>query len=259
MRSDDSGRYSFRSGEEPVNHAAQTLPKRKKITQAGIILLLCAAGLIWFLWWRSNQADQVLAEASLEQLQQIATENPQNARALYYLGMQLGRRGQKEESANALRRAAELKPDDEEIWSAAAGATNAQQGPEAAFQVMNEFLKRHPDSVKMKEQRASLLASLQRASDGFAAAKRYEEAILYYRMWLKEDPASEPAQQGLHRALQEGGRKTAGARDAFLTLAEVYEMQGHTLKADEARKQAEQIATETLKAPPKTNDSAINP
>ena len=81
---------------------------------------------------------------------------------------------------------------------------------------MNDFLKRHPDSVKMKEQRTSLLTSLQRASDGFAAAKSYKEAIQYYQIWLDEEPTATNAQQGLQKALQASGSKTEAASNAFV-------------------------------------------
>ena len=224
-----------------MNAAARPLPKQKRRTRPVMAILLCVIALAGYAWWRPIRAEQELQDASLEQLQQITTDNPQNARALYHLGLQLGRKQKQSDAFQALSRAAELKPDDEEIASAAAGAANAHQGPEVAFRVMNAFLKRHPESVKMKEQRTSLLSSLQRASDGSAAAKRYKEAIQYYTIWLKEDPTAAVAQQGLQKALKASGSKTKEAGNAFLTLASAYEQQGERTKADEARKQAEQI------------------
>lgn len=224
-----------------MNAAVQPIPKKKRRARPVMAVLLCVIALAGYVWWRPIKAEQELEDASLEQLQQITAANPQNARALYHLGLQLSRKQKSADAFQSLSRAAEMRPDDEEIASAAAGAANAHQGPEAAFRVMNVFLKRHPDSVKMKEQRTSLLSSLQRASDGSAAAKRYKEAIQYYAIWLKEDPTAAAAQQGLQSALKASGSKTKEAGNAFLTLASIYEQQGERTKADEARKQAEQI------------------
>lgn len=224
-----------------MNASAQQLPKQRRRVLPIIALLLCVLALAGYLWWRPIQAEQALEDASLEELQQITKQNPEHARAFYHLGIALGKKGQKQAAYDAQARAAKLAPNDEEIWIAFAGATNGMQGPEASFGVMKDFLKSHPDSAKMKEQRVSLLSSLQRASDGFAASKRYKEAIQYYRMWLTEDPTAANAKQGLEKALKESGSKTEEAGNAFLTLAKVYEQQGDRTKADEARKQAEQI------------------
>jgi tetratricopeptide (TPR) repeat protein len=224
-----------------LNASAQPLPKQGTRKPLVIGLLLCVIALAGYLWWRPLQAERELEDASLERLQQITAERPEDARAFYYLGLSLGRKGQKAPAFDALSRASKLAPDNEEIWIALAGTTNGLNGPEASFRVMHNFLKRHPDSAKMKEQRTSLLSSLQRASDGFAGAKRYTEAIQYYRIWLAEEPTATNAQQGLENALKASGSKTEEASNAFLALAEIYEKQGERTKADEARKQAEQI------------------
>jgi tetratricopeptide (TPR) repeat protein len=191
-----------------VNASAQQLPKQARRIPVGLLVLLLLVLTVWYFWWRPLQGEQALEEASLEELHKITAENPKYARAFYYLGLSLGRKGQKGPAFDALSRASELAPNDEEIWIAAAGAMNGMKGPEASFRVMNDFLKRHPDSAKMKEQRVSLLSSLQRASDGFAASKRYKEAIQYYRIWLAEDPAASNAKLGLEKALQASGKRT---------------------------------------------------
>jgi tetratricopeptide (TPR) repeat protein len=237
--------------EKPLN-ASVPLPRktgRRVFLAIALTALLIALG--GYLWWRPIQAERALEDASMEELTQITTQRPNDARAFYYLGLRYERASpkvtdqertrQKVAAYDALSRATELAPDEEEIWTALAGAANALKGPKASFSVMNSFLKRHPDSIKMKEERASLLVSLQRASDGFAAAKRYPEAIQYYQIWLEEEPTATSAQQGLQKALQASDSKTESASNAFLTLAKLYEQQGDPIKADEARKQAEQI------------------
>ena len=65
---------------------------------------------------------------------------------------------------------------------------------------MDEYLSMHPNSVKMKAERNSLLVSLQRASDGFASKKLYPQAIQYYHEWLVGDPNSSDAKKGLAAA-----------------------------------------------------------
>jgi tetratricopeptide (TPR) repeat protein len=198
-----------------VNASTQQPPKKARPIALLIVLFLLLILPVWYLWWRPMQAERALEDASLEELQQITSERPEYARAFYYYGLRLGRARQKAPAYDALSRASELAPDDEEVWIAAAGAANGMKGPEASFRVMNAFLKRHPNSVKMKEQRASLLISLQRASDGFAAAKRYKEAIRYYRIWLAEEPTASNAKQGLEKALQASG-KPAEAKEGNL-------------------------------------------
>ena len=197
-----------------MNAAAQQHPKRGRTVLLLIGILLLPVLLVWHFWWRPIQAERALEDATVEELQKITSERPNDARVLYHLGLRLRRERKQAPAADALSRASELAPDDEEIWIAAAGAANGEKGPEASFRVMNAFLKRHPDSVKMKEQRASLLSSLQRASDGFAAEKRYEEAIRYYRMWLAEEPSAANAKQGLAQAQKALAEKRTGETGA---------------------------------------------
>src|SRR5579862_6730375 len=125
-----------------------------------------------YLWWRPIQTERDLRNASVEQLRKITSERPGYTRAFYYLGLRLERARQQAPAFDALSHAAALDPEDEEVWIAASRTANDLNGPEASFRLVDDFLKRHPDSAGMKKQRASLLSSLQRASDGFAVAKR---------------------------------------------------------------------------------------
>jgi cytochrome c-type biogenesis protein CcmH/NrfG len=173
--------------------------RRKRLPLILLAVVVLAGGVFWTL--RSRSQDN-LEEASLAELQEITKQRPEDARALYYLGVQYGKRQKKAESLRVLERAAQLAPDDEKIWIAKAGAVNSQQGPAAAFAVMRDYMKRHPESAAMKQERASLLWSLQRAAEGFGAAGRYSEAKAYYEMWLAEDPDNTAARQSYETMLK---------------------------------------------------------
>jgi len=172
--------------------------RRQPLAVALLLLLVPMAG---YLWWRPIQTERDLRNASVEQLRKITSERPGYTRAFYYLGLRLERARQQAPAFDALSHAAGLDPDDEEVWIAASRTANDLNGPEASFRLVDDFLKRHPDSAGMKKQRASLLSSLQRASDGFAVAKRNKEAIRTYEIWLGEEPTASNAQQGLVKAL----------------------------------------------------------
>lgn len=181
---------------------------RRVIAPLALLFLVLAGGIVAaYLWYGRAQAAHALEEASLEQLQQITAEQPRNARAFYYLGLQLTRAHQPVQAFEAQRRASELDPDDEEIWAAYAGATNAQSGPTEAFGVMNAFLKRHPGNAKLKQERDSLLAILKRGVGLYTQAKQYRLAIRSYRYWLAEEPNNAEAQQGLDLLLKKVGHK----------------------------------------------------
>ncbi|HZP81328.1 MAG TPA: hypothetical protein VFB21_06805 [Chthonomonadaceae bacterium] len=171
------------------------------------LLLLALAGIAAYLWYGRIQADRALEDATLEQLRQITAEQPRNARAFHYLGLRLTRARQPVQAFEAHARAAKLDPDDEEIWAAYAGATNAQHGPTEAFRVMDDFLKRHPDNTKLKQERDSLLAILKRGAELFTADKHYNEAIRSYRYWLAEEPDNAQAQQALDLLLKKVNHK----------------------------------------------------
>jgi tetratricopeptide (TPR) repeat protein len=174
---------------------------RVKLFVVVMLLLLGVAGAV-YAWWQPMQYEGKLSDASLDQLRTITSQRPNDARALYHLGWKLQRGRDKAAAYDAMMRAANLDKDSEEIWIAAAGTANDFKGTGAAFEVMDQYLKRHPESKKMRDERASLLVSLQRAADGFRGAKRYSEAVKYYHQWLAEDPNAAAAKQGLDEALK---------------------------------------------------------
>jgi tetratricopeptide (TPR) repeat protein len=195
-----------------------------------LLLLLPLAG---YLWWRPIQAERDLENASLEQLRKITSERPGYTRAFYYLGLRLEHAQHQALAFEALSRAAALDLDDEKVWIAASDAANGLNGPAASLRLMDEFLKRHPDSAGMKAQRASLLVSLQRAADDFAAAKHNKEAVRCYLIRLAEEPSAASAQQGLIKALQADGND----EETFLTLDRMVQqnpqfVEAHIILAD---------------------------
>jgi tetratricopeptide (TPR) repeat protein len=183
-----------------------TQPRERRVGRkswGGVLLVILAVGSGLAFWrLRPQQEESALAAASVEELRAVIAARPTDARAYFYLGKGLGRKRQNAPALDALSKAASLDRDDEEIWIEAAGTTNGVKGPAAAFQVMDDFLKRHPKSPNMQAERTSLLTALQLAADGFADKKRYPEAMRYYKIWLDEEPNSARAQQGLARSQQ---------------------------------------------------------
>jgi tetratricopeptide (TPR) repeat protein len=188
-------------------------PFRKNL-RLWIAALLLIGGGAAYLWYGRLNADSVLEEASLEELQQIVKDRPDYARAHLYLGRQLGKKRQFEPALQTLARATELEPDDAEIGAAYAAAVNAVEGQAGAFRVMNDFLKRHPDSQKMKTERDSLLGSLKRAAEGFAGGRQYADAAKYYRQLLAQEPNNASHYQGLGLVLA-GEKKIKEAKAAL--------------------------------------------
>jgi len=217
--------------------SASTLPaaKRRSFLPYGIAFVVILGSIAAYMWYGRIQAERALEDASLEQLQKITAERPGYARAFYYLGKQLGKRRQYGPAFDALSHAADLEPDDEDIWAAAAAAANAEHGQAAAFRIMDDFLKRHPDSRRMQEERDSLLGSIRRAAEGFAGTNRNAEAIRYYRQLIAQEPNNAQHHHGLARTLLMDGKQAEAfteldnavrldpnLADARLMLAEMY-------------------------------------
>ncbi len=197
-----------------LNASPQPQPKQRRRQPLSIVLLLLLIPLAAYLWWRPMREEYNLENASVQTLRKITSERPGYARAFYYLGLRLKRAHQLAPAFDALSHAAELDPDDEAVWVAAARTANDLYGPEASLRLVDEFFRRHPDSARIKAQRTALLTSLQHTADGLAAAKHNKEAIRYYRIWLGEEPTASNAQQGLIKALQAEGND----EQTFLTL-----------------------------------------
>ena len=176
-------------------------PTGAKIAWLLVALLVVAAyGMYqYFAKWKPVHDENALEDASLEEISAIAAREPNNPRALYHLGMRLLRKPDRGPSYKAFSRAAELAPNDEQIWVQYVGVTNTYKGPTAAFKVMDDYMKLHPNSTKMKSEHDSLLVSIQKAADGFRThvPPDYKDAATFYKIWLAEDPGSEQAKRGL--------------------------------------------------------------
>ena len=180
-----------------------------------VVVIACVVG---YVRYARVAADRALDNASVPELQKITAEQPNNARAFYYLGLNYSRERKPREALAAYTRAAELDPNDEEICAGKAGATNEVLGTTAAFQVMDAFLKTHPNSERMKLERSSLLTIIQRGIDMFTAGKyqSYPKALKSYGYLLAEDPNNVNAQLGYGLLLDKVGRKEE-ARQALET------------------------------------------
>src|SRR5690242_9030648 len=93
----------------------------------GVIVVVIAC-IVGYLRYARIAADRALDNASRAELQKITTEQPNNARAFYYLGLNFSRERKPREALAAYSRAAELDPDDEDACVGKAGATNAVLG-----------------------------------------------------------------------------------------------------------------------------------
>ncbi len=180
------------------------------------VILVVIACVVGYLKYARNAADRALDNATVAELKQITAQQPRNARAFYYLGLNFSRARKPREALAAYTRAAELDPDDEDICAGKAGATNAVLGTTAAFQVMDAFLKTHPNSAKMKLERDSLLTIIQRGIDLFTGDKNYRQALKSYGFLLAEEPNNVNAQLGYGLLLDKDGR-TEEARHALET------------------------------------------
>jgi tetratricopeptide (TPR) repeat protein len=130
------------------------------------------------------------------------------------------------EAHEAYMRASELDRDDEDIACGAVSATNMFKGPAAAFAMMRDYLKRHPDSQKMKDERTNFIGVLKRGAEGFAGLGDFKRAAEFYQIWLAEVPNDATALAGL-KSVQEqqkakdaaaGGGKRASNEEEFRSL-----------------------------------------
>jgi cytochrome c-type biogenesis protein CcmH/NrfG len=233
-----------------LDSPVQQLPKQERRQPLAQVLLIVLIPLAAYLWWRPIQAEHDLERATPDQLRRITSERPGYARAFYYLGLRLEQAGGTGPALDALERAAELDPDDPQIWAAAADAANRTKGPVASFRVMDEFLKHHSGDARIKRQRAWLLRSLLQTADGLAAEKRYKETIPVALVCLDEEPASQAIQRAVTRTVQAGNtedeafaildglvRKHPGFVEGRIALADLFFRAGFHM---EARRQLEE-------------------
>ncbi len=187
-----------------ANAAPRTSRRLAFLLSVIVVVIACVVA---YLKYARGAADHALDDATVPQLQKITAEQPGNARAFYYLGQQFSRARKSKEALAAYTRAAELDPDDEDICVGKAGAANAVLGTTEAFHVMDAFLKSHPNSERLKQERASLLTIIQRGIDMFTGDKNYPKALNSYRFLLAEEPDNVKAQLAYGLMLDKVGRK----------------------------------------------------
>jgi tetratricopeptide (TPR) repeat protein len=110
-----------------------------------LILLACVAG---YVWTAPRRAERALQQASLTELQEAARRNPNDARAHYYLGLRLQQSGQLPAAYDAFAHAAQLDSDDAKSWLATAALASQLYGDQGAFDLLNLFVKRHPENAR---------------------------------------------------------------------------------------------------------------
>lgn len=185
---------------------------RGKLSPAlAVVLVVAIGGGVVFYMRSQSRSQAALEEMSLEELQKATKEDPKWAQAFYQLGVMYTKRFKHKEAHEAYMKAQELAPEDEVIARGAIATTNQLEGPKAAFALMNDFLKRHPDSKLIKDERINLIEVLKLGAerntseaDAMTGAekmadkiKAYQKAMEFYQIWLDEVPTDPTAKAGL--------------------------------------------------------------
>ncbi len=155
---------------------------RRRYVWAELILLLLLAGVAGYVWTAPQRAERALKNASLYELQTEARRNPNNARIHYYLGLRLQQAGQLPAAYDAFAQAAQLDADDEPSWLATAALAAQLYGDQGAFDLLNVYVKRHPESA----QAHLALAQLYRANLSHKRAREEALAAAKYNPHLAE-------------------------------------------------------------------------
>jgi tetratricopeptide (TPR) repeat protein len=133
------------------------------------ILLAIVLGAKWYyLTYLPKQMEQRLHDAKIPELIKLAKDDPANPRIFYYLGLRFQERYQTEPAWRALQQAAKLAPESEEIIVAAANSSTQMGNDQEAFNILNAYLQRYPNSAKAH----LALAALYHANEGDVGAYR---------------------------------------------------------------------------------------
>lgn len=154
-------------------------PRRRSVLTsraAAVVLVLLAACAVWSLTGPIRR-ERMLARASLPQLEQMA-RSPQNGRVFYYLGQRLREKGRMESACEAFARAAQLSPDDADIWLAAADSAAIVYGDQGAFDLLTRFLQRQPGDTRVRLALAEL----------YLTHRAYQRADEEAKTVLRADP-----------------------------------------------------------------------
>jgi tetratricopeptide (TPR) repeat protein len=176
-----------------------------------LVLLVCVAG---YVWTAPNRAERALRQASLSELQAETRRNPNQARAFYYQGRRLQEAGQLTAAYDAFAHAAQLDGDDEQSWLATAALASQLYGDQGAFDLLDAYVRRHPESARAHLALAQLYRKNQshrRAREEALAAANSDPhlAEAWYLAGLSTNSLGSPseAEAALRRAVAEAPKE----------------------------------------------------
>ena len=129
---------------------AQTAGRQKRLRLAGLLTLLL--GLLLFAAYRQfapGRQEKQLAGASLERLQTLSKQQPNDARVLYHLGRRQQAAGNTALALATFQRALPLAPEQADVWVAASEVTESEQGAQAALSLLEQYLRVHPKTASV--------------------------------------------------------------------------------------------------------------
>jgi len=150
-------------------------PSRRRLILLSAIAVVCAAIAV-VRWLDASRTKQRLETASLEELQTLAKQQPDNPQIFHFLGLRAQHVGAAPIALDAYGKAVQLAPDHEDDWLGWAAAARDVRGPQAADRVLETYLKQHPHSSRALLERARLYRTMEyhRTAYGYA-----QEAIKY--------------------------------------------------------------------------------
>lgn len=229
--------------------SAPTPPTRRppgsRRLSALIVLLVTVSAVGLYAWTARSRHEQALKTARLTDLQARTTREPDNARAFFYLGLRLRDAGRLPEAAHALEHAAGLRPDDEEAWLEWARTVHQVQGATAAYKIVDQFLRTHPNSARSHAALAALYARSGYWSSVLEASSKatqlnaadLESWQLMGTAGLKVQDYGK-AETGFRHAVELAPKDWRG----YLGLSEVYGAQGRSPEALQQCREAVQRA-----------------
>lgn len=180
-----------------------------------VVLLLLAGLAVAALEFRATPRGPDLGRATVSELRQWLVRFPDDAAAHRGLGRRLADSGDLVAAFDAFARAADLAPDDAEVWSEAVAAAYRAHGLAAADALVADFLVRHPGNLAVNVARGKVFEA-----EGIAAGPTVA-GLRHLRAAVQADPNRASA----HRTLgewyaQNGFHRRAKAHLEAAVLAE---------------------------------------
>ncbi|MDX1932294.1 MAG: tetratricopeptide repeat protein [Capsulimonadales bacterium] len=159
---------------------ADTAPSKPVVPRWRVFVLLSLlalmGGAVWLRLALAPSEDRLKA-ASLEELARRATSDPNDGRTLYYLGLAQEKAGRDTEAFETLARAAERQPDRLDIWEAAARTAGKVNGPRGAINILDAFVKAHPENGRAHLALSRVLAEQKVFKAAYAGARKASELL----------------------------------------------------------------------------------